>query len=107
MSAPITQGTIAQNDSDALPGNWYATDASEVARFKHPSGALIRIRREIPLRSAEAANEGRHGDADGELVVLHHSNPLPSEAEEIHRGGTESEGRDAARSTMLDRSEDC
>jgi len=107
MSAPKTQGPTAQNADDESLGNWYETDATEVARWKHPSGALIRIRREIPLRSAEAANEGRRTDADGELVVLHHDNPLPSEAEEIHRGGTEADARGAALSAMLDRSEDC
>lgn len=102
MSAPKPQGTDAQNDT--APGNWYATDA-EIARWRHPSGALVRIRRELPLRDTSSFNRAEHTDAEGQLTVLYHTQPLPSQAEEIHRGGTVQDARTAARKAMLRRPE--
>ena len=103
MSAPKTQGTDAQNDT--APGNWYTVDATEIARWRHPSGALVRIHREIPLRDAAACNRGEHTDAEGALTVLYHAKPLPSEAEKVHRGGTEQDAREAALAAMHNRPE--
>lgn len=90
--------------NDTAPGNWYSTNA-EIARWCHPSGAIIRLRREIPLRDAAACNRGERSDAEGSITVLYHAEPLPSEAEEVHRGGTEQDAREAALEAMNQRPE--
>ena len=102
MSAPKTQGTDAQNDT--APGNWYETNG-EIARWRHPSGAIVRIRREIPLRDTARCNRGERTDAEGTLTVLYHTESLPSEADEVHSGGTEQDAREAALATMRNRPE--
>lgn len=99
-----TNVTGSQKPTDDLPGAWYRTESSEVARYRHPSGALIRIRRELPMRDAATFNDGASIDgAEGELTVLFHADALPSEADELHRGGTEQDGRDAALAAMRER----
>lgn len=83
-------------DEVALPATWAETETTEIARFERDDGALIRIRRETPITSAERCNRGERVDADGTVRVLFHTEELPSTPDEIHSGGTVEDARDAA-----------
>jgi len=83
-------------DAIALPANWTETDTTEIARFERADGAVLRIRRELPTRSADRCNRATHTDADGQLRVLYHTDSLPSPSQEIHTGGTVDDARMAA-----------
>jgi len=78
-------------DAVALPPNW-----TETARFERDDGAVLRIRHDLRTRSADRCNRATHTDADGQLRVLYHTEPLPSPSEEIHIGGTVDDARTAA-----------
>ncbi len=83
-------------DALALPANWTETDTTEIARFERDDGAVLRIRRGLPTRSADRCNRATHTEADGQIRVLYHSEPLPSPSQEIHTGGTVDDARTAA-----------
>lgn len=92
-------------DAAALPANWTETTTTEVARFERDDGAVLRVRTELPIRDAATFNDGHVGadDADGTPVVLFNREALPSDATEIHRGGTIDDARDAALAFLTDR----
>ncbi len=83
-------------DDDALPATWNEVETTELARFEHTSGAVIRIRAEMAIRSAVEFNAATHTDATGQIHTLYHARELPSEARELHTGGTEQDARDTA-----------
>jgi len=90
-------------DKVELPSNWTRVETSEVARFEHDDGAIVRVRTELPTRSATQCNRAEHTDATGTVTVLYHTDSLPSEGTELHTGGTEQDGVDAAIAFIQDR----
>lgn len=81
---------------EELPPNWTETTTTAIARFERDDGAVVRVKRDFTARSLEEYKRASHIDADGEVYVLFNENPLPSSSDEIHRGGTATDGRSAA-----------
>lgn len=79
--------------------NWMQTRERRWTRVDDQIG-IVRIHEELPLTSAEAFNEARHVEAHGELVVLHHDKPMPSEPTELYRGHDIDEARTVAHEFM-------
>ncbi|WP_373189957.1 hypothetical protein [Halolamina sp.] len=90
-----TKTPSRENGTDAteLPANWTETS---FGHFERDDGAVVRVRQEIPLRSAAEFNKATHTDADGLYTVLHHEEPLPSAANPVARDGSEGGARAAA-----------
>lgn len=94
-----TKAPIAENGTEALPPNWIQTDDRRYERSDDEVG-IIRITEELPIVDAEAFNSARHVEGQGDTVVLFHDEELPSEPEEIYRGGDAEAAREAAREKM-------
>ncbi|NHX37184.1 MULTISPECIES: hypothetical protein [Halolamina] len=103
-----TTHSSRENGTDRveLPANWIETDTTELARFERDDGAVLRVRTELPTRSAAAFNRGERVDATGTVRVIFHAEPLPSSSSEIHAGGTEQDARDAALAFIREHAED-
>jgi len=96
MSTTHSAPNKGTDDAAELPANWTRTDTTEVARFERDDGAVLRVRTDLPTRSAAACNRGERVDATGEVRVLFHADPMPSPSSEIHTGGAEQDGIDVA-----------
>lgn len=94
-----TQAPTAENGTEELPPNWMQTDHRRYARTDAEVG-IIRITTELPVIDAEAFNTARHVEGQGDIVVLFYDAELPSEPEEIYRGGDLEAARAAAREKM-------
>jgi len=102
MSTKLTRRENG-TDKEELPATWTEVKTTELARFEHTSGAVIRIRSEMPTRSAAEFNAATHTDATGQIRTLYHAEELPSEARELHAGGTEQDAREAALAFITNR----
>lgn len=90
-----TRPTADKATDEELPTNWTETMTTEVARFERDDGAVVRIRTDIPIRSAAKFNSASHFTGTGTVHVLFEdADGEPPET--IHEGGTEADGRAAA-----------
>lgn len=94
---PTTQPNVKNGRIESE--TWMETSENRWTRVDDQIG-ILRIHEELPLVSAAAFNCARHTEATGELVVLHHDKPMPSEPTELYRGTDPEEAREAAHEFM-------